>query len=84
MNVKIILLIIYYNEIKKGNSTLAGINFWAWGGEGRPSVPEGLWKQGDNFIGDPPHESQGWYSVFENDKSTIAVIKKYAARINKE
>ena len=71
-------------QIKKGNSALTGVNFWAWGGEGRPRVPEGLWKQGDNFIGDPPHESQGWYSVFENDNSTIAVIKKYAARINKK
>jgi mannan endo-1,4-beta-mannosidase len=65
-------------EVKKNNSLLSGVNFWAWGGEGRPRVPMGLWKPGDNFIGDPPHEGQGWYSVYDTDSSTIAVIKKYA------
>ena len=68
-------------EIKKGTGPLAGVNFWAWAGEGRPRVPAGLWKPGDQFIGDPPHEGQGWYSVYDTDSSTIKVIKKYAALI---
>jgi mannan endo-1,4-beta-mannosidase len=68
-----------YNYAKEKNSTVAGVNFWAWAGEGRPRTPEGLWKPGDDFIGDPPHEAQGWYSVYDRDSSTIQVIKKYAA-----
>lgn len=71
------------DESQKPKSALAGVNFWAWAGEGRPRVPEGLWKMGDNFIGDPPHESQGWYSVYDTDNSTKEVIKKYASIINK-
>jgi len=71
------------DNLNKQNNALAGINFWAWAGEGRPRVPEGLWKLGDNFIGDPPHESQGWYSVYDTDNSTKEVIKKYASIINK-
>ncbi len=69
-------------EVKKGTGPMAGVNFWAWAGEGRPRIPAGLWKPGDEFIGDPPHEGQGWYSVYDTDSSTIAVIKKYAAMIN--
>lgn len=68
---------------KTPNNALAGVNFWAWAGEGRPKVAEGLWHLGDNFIGDPPHESQGWYSVYDTDNSTKEVIKKYASLINK-
>ena len=40
---------------------------WAWGGEGRPRSPGGYWAAGDDVIGDPPHEPQGWYSVFDAD-----------------
>lgn len=64
------------------NTVVAGVNFWAWGGEGRPRVPEGIWKAGDDFIGDPPHETQGWYSVYEKDSTTIGVIRKYAEQMN--
>jgi mannan endo-1,4-beta-mannosidase len=74
---------IVNEEIKKGNSAMAGVNFWAWGGEGRPRVPKGMWQKGDEFVGDPPHEAQGWYSVWDTDSSTIAIIKKYAGMINK-
>lgn len=69
-------------EVKSGKSALAGVNFWAWGGEGRPSSPKAMWKKGDNFIGDPPHEAQGWYSVFNTDSTTIQVIKRFAMGIN--
>jgi mannan endo-1,4-beta-mannosidase len=69
-------------KIEQPGSVLAGVNFWAWAGEGRPTQPEGIWKAGDDFIGDPPHEPQGWYSVYDKDQSTIDVIKNYAAKIN--
>jgi len=80
----------YYGEIFTGILTLssnpkspvAGSNFWAWAGEGRPAKPAAIWKAGDNFIGDPPHEAQGWYSVYNTDSSTIAVIREFAAKMN--
>lgn len=55
---------------------LAGANIWAWGGEGRPKSPGDLWQQGDTLIGDPPHERQGWYSVYEGDEGTLEVLRK--------
>lgn len=54
------------------------LNFWAYGGEGRPREPFANWTHTDDFIGDPPHEPQGWYSVYNNDSTTINIIKKYA------
>lgn len=75
----------YYQEIfslihqaAKKKSPIAGANFWAWAGEGRPRQPKSIWKRGDDFIGDPPFEYQGWYSVYDKDASTLAIIKKYA------
>ncbi|MGB4773146.1 MAG: cellulase family glycosylhydrolase [Chitinophagaceae bacterium] len=69
-------------NIQTGSSLLQGVNFWAWAGEGRPAKPEGIWKKGDQFIGDPPHETQGWYSVYDTDSSTIRIIREHAVRIN--
>ena len=57
---------------------MSGVNFWAWGGEGRPRVPKAIWKTGDDFIGDPPHEYQGWYSVYDKDISTLIIIQNFA------
>jgi mannan endo-1,4-beta-mannosidase len=61
----------------------SGVNFWAWGGEGRPRNGGCWWKEGDDFIGDPPHEPQGWYSVYNKDQSTLKVVKKYTRRMNR-
>jgi mannan endo-1,4-beta-mannosidase len=72
-----------YNYAKTENSVVAGVNFWAWGGEGRPGTIEGLWKPGDDFIGDPPHEFQGWYSVYDTDSTTNDIIRKYASLMSK-
>jgi len=58
---------------------LAGIMPWAWAGETRPPRPGGFWKPGDPFIGDPPHEQQGWYSIYSKD-STLKIIQGYAAK----
>lgn len=74
----------YYNfvfsEIYKyaKQKKAAGINFWAWAGESRPRKNGGWWHAGDDFIGDPPHELQGWYSVYDKDSSTNAIILKYS------
>lgn len=60
------------------SDSAAGVNFWAWGGEGRAREVGCWWKAGDDFLGDPPHEEQGWYSVYDVDTTTHKVIKKYA------
>jgi mannan endo-1,4-beta-mannosidase len=69
--------------IAKTNPNVAGVNFWAWGGEARPRSTEGgMWQKGDEFTGDPPHESQGWYSVFDSDTTTQKIIKDYATKFS--
>ena len=71
---------IHYMKI---NGSISGVNFWAWSGEARPSLPYGsLWKKGDNFLGDPPHEEQGWYGVYSTDTSTLKIIKDYSQKIS--
>jgi mannan endo-1,4-beta-mannosidase len=61
---------------------LQGCNFWGWGGEGRAQHPDHHFVSGDtSYVGDPPHEPQGWYSVFDVDRSTQAVIRDYASAV---
>jgi mannan endo-1,4-beta-mannosidase len=67
-------------EKAEAETAMAGCNFWAWGGEGRPKTPKGIWEEGDDFIGDPPHEFQGWYSVYEDDAKTLAIIQEFTKR----
>jgi mannan endo-1,4-beta-mannosidase len=71
-----------YEHARQPGSVVSGCNFWAWGGEGRPRKAEGLWHSGDNFIGDPPHEAQGWYSVYDTDTTTQSVIRDFAAKMD--
>ena len=59
---------------------MAGIMPWAWAGDSRPTHPGEFWKPGDPFIGDPPHEEQGWYSVFDKD-TTLKLITEWSPRI---
>ena len=54
---------------------IAGCNFWGWGGSGRPRSER--WQPGDDYICDPAHEPQGWYSVFDSDNTTLKLISKY-------
>lgn len=71
---------LVYQKAKAGTS-MAGCNFWAWGGMGRPSAARAIWKPGDDFIGDPPHEHQGWYSVYDKDASTLEVLRAFGRKI---
>ncbi|NND35373.1 MAG: cellulase family glycosylhydrolase [Saprospiraceae bacterium] len=63
------------------NTPLAGVNFWAWSGEGRPEVGGSFWHTGQPFCGDPPHEKQGWYSIYSSDFSTHQIISDFAERL---
>ncbi|MCW3838050.1 cellulase family glycosylhydrolase [Sphingomonas canadensis] len=55
-----------------------GSNFWAWNGEGRAAHGDHRYREGDPFVGDPPHEPQGWYGVFDGDTTTTAEITRHA------
>ena len=73
---------IFYSHIFKNvieSDCIAGCNFWGWAGTGRPR--NSVWKEGDDYLCDPPHEPQGWYSVFDTDTTTINVIKKYSEEL---
>lgn len=66
-----------FDEVQRSISTggpIAGCNFWGWSGSGRPR--DLVWQTGDDYLCDPPHEPQGWYSVFNSDNSTITVIRE--------
>ena len=67
-------------SLEKGDP-IAGCNFWGWAGSGRPR--DLIWKKGDDYLCDPPHEPQGWYSVFDNDTTTIEIIKRYSTKIRR-
>jgi mannan endo-1,4-beta-mannosidase len=61
-------------ESCRAGRALQGANFWAWSGEGRASEKKGA--TAGAFTGDPFCEPQGLNSVFDTDKSTLAVIAK--------
>lgn len=65
---------------KKGKAN--GVNFWAWAGEGKPIVPGKIWQMGDPLTGDPPHEPQGWYSVYASDTATHRIIKTFGLNLS--
>ncbi|MFA6819572.1 MAG: cellulase family glycosylhydrolase [Bacteroidaceae bacterium] len=66
----------------KSRAFLAGCNFWGWGGKGRWTQKR--WNRGDDYLCDPPHEAQGWYSVFDNDSTTIKLLKTEISKIKAE
>ncbi len=59
------------------SQTLAGYNFWSFGGRARPVPGQVFWKPGDAYLGDPGGEEQGLNSVFDSDKSTWKLIKSF-------
>jgi mannan endo-1,4-beta-mannosidase len=59
---------------------VAGTNFWGWNGEARTPHPDHHFRPGDTaFMGDPPHEPQGWYGNFDTDAAMQAIIRAHAA-----
>jgi mannan endo-1,4-beta-mannosidase len=60
----------------------AGSNLWTWGGYGQAADPEeAVWREGDQFTGDPPQEPQGRNSVFATDTSTLQILEDFAAKM---
>ncbi|HET7456029.1 MAG TPA: hypothetical protein VFJ74_00130 [Gemmatimonadaceae bacterium] len=72
---------IYYLSTED-HPVVAGGNVWSWSGEGRPVRPGDYWRRGEPFTGDPPHERQGWYSIYDSDSSTVAILGAYARRMD--
>ena len=67
----------------RAGGPVAGSNFWAWNGEGRALHGDHRFKSADTaWLGDPPHEPQGWYGVFDSDASTRAVIAAHAKALS--
>ncbi|WP_019603039.1 glycoside hydrolase 5 family protein [Teredinibacter turnerae] len=59
--------------------SLVGSNFWAWGGAGKAQHADHGWQAGDtSYLGDPPQEPQGFYSVFDTDMSTLEIIREHS------
>ncbi len=54
----------------------SGVNVWAFSGEGRPHAVR--FEPGDPLLGDPPHEDQGWYSLYDTDESTLSLLSHHA------
>lgn len=68
----------YYRKVLsyvRTNPHVAGANFWAFAGTARPVKGQLFWKKGDQYMGDPPMEEQGLYSVFDSDKTTWKVLR---------
>lgn len=76
-----ILFEALYHLASEG-TVVAGGNVWSWSGEGRPVEPGAYWTPGDPFTGDPPHERQGWYSIYDRDATTLELIREYAGRMH--
>jgi mannan endo-1,4-beta-mannosidase len=75
-----VLALLYERE--KAGDPIAGFNFWAWNGLARTTRSDFWWRDGDNFMGDPPQEQQGMYGVFDTDVSTIGIIRSYASKMH--
>lgn len=81
--------VLYYKQIfdavehsARNGGPIAGSNFWAWNGEGRAAHADHRFRDGDTaWLGDPPHEPQGWYGVYNSDRSTTELIKHHAAML---
>ncbi len=71
----------YWKKSVESNGVVAGANFWTFNGGQRPIKGQIFWKEGDEYMGDPPMEEQGLNGVFDSDKSTWDLIWSYASRV---
>jgi len=63
---------------------ICGSNFWAWNGEARAQHPDHRFRDGDReYMGDPPHEPQGWYGNFDSDRAMLELIRAHAEALRK-
>ena len=64
------------------NGPICGSNFWAWNGEARAEHADHRFVDGDRkYMGDPPHEPQGWYGNFDSDTTMLDLIRAHAEKL---
>jgi len=62
---------------------ICGSNFWAWNGEARAEHADHRFLEGDRkYMGDPPHEPQGWYGNFDSDQPMLDLIRSHAKNVS--
>lgn len=75
-----LILRALYDSARAG-APIAGYNLWGWGGEAAARHPDGMWRKGDPFVGDPPQEPQGRNSIFVSDTATLSIIRDNAFKL---
>ncbi|WP_114520432.1 mannanase [Altererythrobacter sp. ZODW24] len=66
-------------NVKDGGPVM-GTNFWSWNGEARAQHDDFRFVDGDTqYMGDPPHEPQGWYGLFDSDAEMMKLVTDHAA-----
>jgi mannan endo-1,4-beta-mannosidase len=71
------LFLSVWQRHTQSNGVIAGLNFWAFAGKGRPKDGQVFWSPGDDYLGDPPMEEQGLNSVFDSDSSTWKLVTTF-------
>jgi len=63
-----------------GGGPVQGTNFWAWNGEARAQHADHRFVAGSDtrYMGDPPHEPQGWYGNFDSDSEMLTIVQEHA------
>ena len=65
----------------QARGVIAGSAFWAWNGEARARHADFHYCNGDRaYMGDPPHEPQGWYGNFASDSTMLKELRAHASR----
>lgn len=72
-------IFLQWKKSTVNNDAIAGAAFWAFGGTARPVAGQTFWKEGDEYMGDPPMEEQGLNTVFDSDASTWRMIESFTA-----
>ena len=57
--------------------------FWTWTVQNPTAWPNVTFTSQTALLHDPPHESAGWYSVYDADASTMSVIKAAASKLKR-
>ncbi|ORX52304.1 glycoside hydrolase, partial [Hesseltinella vesiculosa] len=60
-------------QVSVTHDEFCGFLFWAYGGVGRPTNDPNQFDM--VWTGDPPHEPNGWYSIYDNDTTTKLIAK---------
>ncbi|KAI8991186.1 glycoside hydrolase superfamily [Mycotypha africana] len=74
--------VIETKKFSDNNGYFGGSNFWAFAGIGRPTDRPDSY--GMTWLGDPPHERKGWYSVYDKDSTTIHVIQNHFQKLSSD